>query len=308
MKPIDIVSRIYRRLLRGIIDATFNWWEKLGLHVTVNHYYQPVPDTRYLDDRLWSNISQIPGIDINEAAQINLLQDIIPQFKREYDALPRTERNGSTGFYLNNQSFESVDAEILYCFVRHFKPTRIIEIGSGFSTYLTAQAVEINEREDPDCKCEFVAIEPYPRESLKRGVTGLSKLHAMRVQDVPPEQFETLGQNDILFIDSSHVLKIGGDVQYEYLEIIPRLAGGVIVHVHDIFLPAEYPREWVLKNHYFWTEQYLLQAFLAFNSDFEVMWAGSYMHLNHPDLLERAFRSYDKETVWPGSFWMRRKM
>ena len=112
--------------------------------------------------------------------------------------------------------------------------------------------------------------------------------------------------HDILFIDSSHVLRIGGDVQYEYLEILPRLARGVIVHSHDIFLPAEYPRHWVLEEHKFWTEQYLLQAFLAFNDSFEVLWAGSYMHLKHPEKLEEAFSSYKRERTLPGSFWMRK--
>jgi hypothetical protein len=115
-----------------------------------------------------------------------------------------------------------------------------------------------------------------------------------------------LEENDILFIDSSHVLKIGSDVQYEYLEILPRLNKGVIVHIHDIFLPAEYRKEWVLKDHIFWTEQYLLQAFLAFNDNFEILWAGSYMHLKHPDKLEVAFNSYRRNERWPGSFWIKK--
>jgi len=118
-------------------------------------------------------------------------------------------------------------------------------------------------------------------------------------------EFGKLKENDILFIDSSHVLKIGSDVQYEYLDILPRLSKGVIVHVHDIFLPAEYPKEWVLKDYIFWTEQYLLQAFLAFNDSFEVLWAGHYMHLKYPNKLEDAF-SYKRDERLPGSFWMRK--
>jgi len=108
-------------------------------------------------------------------------------------------------------------------------------------------------------------------------------------------------------------LKIGSDVQYEYLEVLPRLNKGVIVHIHDIFLPMEYPRKWVIGMHRFWNEQYLLQAFLSFNCAFEVLWAGSYMHLRHPDELERAFNSYNRNIVWsthvPGatSFWMSKK-
>ena len=149
-------------------------------------------------------------------------------------------------------------------------------------------------------------IDPYPNEVLKRGFPGLSRLIPEKVQDVPISEFMTLGDNDILFIDSSHVLKTGSDVHYEYLEVLPRLNRGVIVHVHDIFLPAEYPREWVLGEHRFWNEQYLLQAFLAFNESFEVLWAGSYMHLRYPEELETAFSSYRREETWPKSFWMRR--
>jgi hypothetical protein len=102
------------------------------------------------------------------------------------------------------------------------------------------------------------------------------------------------------------VLKIGSDVQFEFLEVLPRLNKGVIVHVHDIFLPAEYPQEWVMQKHRFWTEQYLLQTFLSFNHSFEVLWAGSFMHLKHSDKVAAAFASYRREAHLPGSFWMKR--
>ena len=127
-----------------------------------------------------------------------------------------------------------------------------------------------------------------------------------KVQEIPLSEFSKLKKNDILFIDSSHVLKIGSDVQYEYLEIFPRLNKGVIVHIHDILLPAEYRKEWVLKDFRFWNEQYLLQAFLAFNNNFEILWGGSYMHLKHPDKLEVTFSSYKRDENWPGSFWMKK--
>ena len=90
------------------------------------------------------------------------------------------------------------------------------------------------------------------------------------------------------------------------LEVLPRLSKGVLVHIHDIFLPAEYPRKWVMDFYRFWNEQYLLQAFLAFNPSFEILWAASYMHLRHPDLLEAAFNSYDRRLNWPASFWIRK--
>jgi predicted O-methyltransferase YrrM len=189
--------------------------------------------------------------------------------------------------------------------IRHFKPRRMIEVGSGMSTLLAAEAIRKNEVEG--YSCSFTAIEPYPRQFLRHGVPGLTELLEAKVQSVPIERFCALEANDIVFIDSSHVVKIGGDVVYEFLELLPRLKPGVIVHYHDIFLPAEYP-SWVLDDRRFWTEQYLLQAFLAFNSAFEVLMAGSFLHIHHSADLKAAFSSYDPANVWPGSFWMRHKL
>jgi hypothetical protein len=153
---------------------------------------------------------------------------------------------------------------------------------------------------------QLVAFEPSPAANLRRGFPGLSKLVANKVEDIPQTVFQELGHGDILFLDSSHVVRIGGDVQYEFLEILPNLKPGVVVHVHDIFLPAEYPKKLILRQRRFFSEQYLLQAFLTFNNQFEVLWASSFMHLNHPDLLEKAFNSYKRDSRWPGSFWIRR--
>ena len=282
------------------------FWQKLGFHITPNHYYQPIPDTRTLKDELWQSQSELVGIDINEEEQINILSLFSLKFKEEYERFPRNKTSVSYYYYVNNASFESVDGEILYCMIRHFKPKKIFEIGAGYSTYLTAQAIIKNKEKDDNCECELVAIEPYPNDILRTGFPGLSKLIPEKVQDIPLLEFKRLTENDILFIDSSHVLKIGSDVQCEYLEILPRLNKGVIIHIHDIFLPAEYPKEWVLKDFRFYTEQYLLQAFLAFNDNFRVLWAGSYMHLKHPDKLEAAFNSYKRDKIWPGSFWIRK--
>ena len=188
--------------------------------------------------------------------------------------------------------------------IRHFKPKKIIEIGSGYSTLLSAKAILKNEAEGD--KCYLKAIEPYPNEIIKKGFPGLGKLIIDEAQNIPLSEFKELKENDIIFIDSSHVLKLGSDVKYEYLEILPSLEKGVIAHVHDIFLPKEYPREWVFSKHRFWNEQYLLQAFLTFNTNFEILWASQYMHLKNPEKLEMAFNSYKREKTSPGSFWIRK--
>jgi hypothetical protein len=170
---------------------------------------------------------------------------------------------------------------------------------------------------------ELICIEPYPNETMIDGFPGLTKLIREPLQDLELSLFLELDRNDILFIDSSHVVKIGGDVVYEYLDILPRLRLGVVVHIHDIFLPDEYPKQWVLGEHKFWTEQYLLQAFLAFNSCFEVIWASSFMSSSDKERLERAIPSWknsytrlprhlrntltrDGQNVWPVSFWIQR--
>lgn len=297
---------MYHTLARGLIKRTFLLWQRCGFHITPNHFYQPIPDTRRLKDDLWSKYSELVGININERKQLELLSLFVSNFKHEYERFPRQQTPTPHEYYVHNRFFGSVDGEILYCMIRHFKPRRIYEIGSGYSTYLSAQAVQKNVEEDNAYECELVAIEPQPNRILKDGFPGLSKLVSQEVQDFPVSEFEKLTWNDILFIDSSHVLRIGNDVQCEYLEILPRLNKGAIVHIHDIFLPAEYPKEWVLRDYRFWTEQYLLQAFLTFNECFEVLWAGSYIHLKHPGRLETAFSSYNKDREWPGSFWMRR--
>jgi hypothetical protein len=270
----------------------------------VNHYYQPIPDTRLLSDQTWSRVSELPGIAINEDEQLGLLADFVHEFKSEYDSLPSDKTGDAADYFLNNTLFFGVDAEIYYCMIRRFRPRRIVEIGSGYSTLLASRALSRNFQDDPTYRCDFTAIEPDPGDLLRNGVPGLSRLIRQPVQDVPLDIFTGLAESDIMFIDSSHILRIGSDVQREYLEILPRLQPGVLVHVHDVFLPLEYPVEWVLGHYRFWNEQYLLQAFLAFNEHVRILWASCYMHVYHPELLTAAFKSYRGNTRWQGRRWL----
>jgi hypothetical protein len=301
------ISQLLTKRVREMVCHLpyFRFWERKGIHITPVHYSQPIPDTRTLNDGLWGKRFELTGIDMNDQNQLNLLAKFASLYKGEYDCFPSHQTSIPYEFYFNNGRFESVDCELLYCMIRHFRPNTIIEIGSGNSTYLSAQAL-LKNKDELGLESKLIAIEPYPNKTLKNGFPGLSKLIEKRVQDVEISIFCELKENDILFIDSSHVLKIGNDVQKIYLEILPKLAKNVLIHVHDIFFPSDYPKEIILKHHRFWTEQYLLQAFLSFNSAFEVLWASSYFHLNRPEILERAFSSYHKDKRWPGSFWMRK--
>jgi len=284
----------------------FCLWEKKGFHVIPVHFYSPIPEICSLSANLWKGESRLIGVELNESAQIELLS-AFSRFKTEYDLFPNDKPSNPLQYYIHNGMFVSVDGELLYSMIRYYRPKRVIEVGSGYSTLLSAQAILKNKEEDSSYDCQLIAIEPYPTDFLKAGFSGLSKLISKKVQELPLSDFELLEAGDILFIDSSHVLKIGSDVQYLYLELIPRLKKGVIVHCHDIFLPAEYPMEWATEEHRFWSEQYLLQALLAFNESFQVLWAGQFMHLHHPDLLEKSFSSYNRMSKnSPGSFWLQK--
>jgi len=282
----------------------------MGIHVTPVHFYQPVPDTSRLPESLWTQPSALPGVDWNADAQLARLADFAVTYGDEYAALPIGDTPDPFEFRLDNDQFSKVDAEALYCMVRSFKPRRVIEIGSGNSTLLTAQALRANRADDPAYDCRFTAIEPYPNDVISRGVPGLSELLAVPVQDVGLDVFAELGENDVLFIDSSHVAKVGSDVQYEFLEVLPTVAPGVVVQIHDVFLPYEYPRHLIVDWHQFWNEQYLVQAFLAFNASFEVLWSSAWLHAEHANRLADAFPSY-KGMGWPTgmppcSLWLRR--
>lgn len=280
-----------------------------GLQLLPAHYYSPVPQTKSLPGDTWTRCSELPGVRANAQKQLALLATLARRFRKEYQAIPARKPEGSPPYtyYSSNGYFDDIEGYILYSIVRHFRPRRVIEIGSGNTTYLFAQAIARNRKSDPRYRCDLTAIEPYPNEVLRAGFPGLTRLIDKPLREVPLSEFQKLGRNDILFIDSSHVLKIGSDVQREILEIIPRLGKGVLVHFHDIFLPMEYPRNWVEEMNRYFTEQYLPQAFLEFNDSFEILLAPGYLHAHHPRAMEAAFQSYHRNQAWaPSSFWIRR--
>ena len=305
-----IATVMPRCLHSGKFQEIFPVWERHGFHVTPVHFYQPIPDIESLPETLWDRPSELLGIDMNDSVQLDLLTKHFPGFRSEYERIPIQPTGERGSFHLDNRLFGGTDALVAYCMVRQFQPQLIIEIGSGLSSVLLAQAAARNDGSD------LICIEPFPREFVRKGFPGLRSLIEKKVQDIDLEFFSQLESSDLLFIDSSHAVKIGGDVNYLFLEVLPRLKPGVIVHVHDIFLPFEYRRDWVMDEFRFWSEQYLLQAFLTFNSEFEVLIVNSYMAHGYLGDLKAAFPSLEnlKATVpnsvrWGGgSFWMRRKL
>ena len=271
--------------------------------MTPRHYAFPIPDTGRLDERLWPDTPTLPpGIDLRESDQLALLDSLTREYAAEWAKLPQ-ERPAGGGFYVQNRHFETVDAEIFYALLRRRKPRRLIEAGSGFSTLLAAQATALNAGEGHPCTIEV--WDPFADAPVRalhgRGLT----LHRAEVQRAPLEALAALEAGDILFIDSSHVLHVGSDVRFLFAEVLPRLKPGVLVHVHDIFLPANYPRRWAVEYLRFWNEQYVLQAFLSFNERFRVVWGSYFMARAHGERLAALFPAFGLDHE-PASFWLER--
>jgi hypothetical protein len=278
-------------------------------HLLRKHFYLPIPDdTDGLDAGFWDRLSELPGLDMNDSRCLDFVDNVLPPYLSEFrTTFPNEGSPEQLRFYLVNGGYMAVDAHVYYSLIRHLKPKRIIEIGAGNSTWLVSETLKKNRAEG--ASTHFTSIDPYPWDIFKNGWDGLDELICKPIQQVKPELFDSLDAGDILFIDSTHVIRSGNDVHYEYLEILPRLRSGVHVHVHDISLPKPYPKVY-FDNHLYWNEQYLLQAFLAFNSAFEVVWPGNYMMVRHPEKMHATFpeieimrRTYPSSE--PTAFWMR---
>lgn len=270
------------------------------------HFYSPVVDRREAAaqaDALWPDTPPgILGIDFDPDGHQRIIESVILPLLAGFDYYVPAARSGAPlAFPPDNDQFGGADALMLYCFMRHYTPKRIIEIGSGYSTLLMR---DINQRFLDDA-VRIQCIEPYPRAFLRDPVIGV-ELHVATAQALPPDFFSELAAGDILFIDSSHVSKTGSDVNHIFFEILPRLADGVIIHVHDIFLPQEYPREWVLDGRRSWNEQYLLRALLMGSTDYRVLYAVHYASQH----FEKQLEALIGDNVLPqrdgSSFWLKK--
>ena len=279
---------------------------KIPLLFPIGHFYSPICDPvelREHEAEIWPTPapSEMPGIALNSAAQLRLLEALapfVPEISYPYDAA----QGSPPRYFYSNDQYPCLDAEVLFCMLRHLRPKRVVEIGSGFSSLITA---EVN-RQFMSGAMEFTCIEPYPRQFLIDGVPGVTSLIRKKIQQMEPSFFDRLGPNDILFIDSSHVAKAGSDVNYLIFEILPRLQPGVLVHIHDIFLPDEYSKRWVIDEGRNWNEQYLVRAFLQYNHAFEVVWASYYMCTRHASETAAVFPRFPKYGGG-GSLWLRRR-
>jgi hypothetical protein len=264
---------------------------KLGIQVTPNHYYSPVADINKLKNtkQIWAKKSELPGLNTTIQQQTLILEQTCLPYQKEYLG------NSNYNYAVKNcfgPGFGYVEAQVYHSVIRAFKPKRIVEVGSGVSTYCALKASEMNLQ-----KAEIICIEPYPSKELKRldGITIIQK----QVQEVSASFFEELRENDVLFIDSSHTVKPGGDVNYLVLEVLPRLHKGVIVHFHDVFLPYDYQRD-LLSSFCQWNETALLHAYLIYNNHIEILFCLSMLHYDAPEVLHKVFPEYQPQVERDG--------
>ena len=306
MKLLGTIKRYIHRFVSHMVAVTlrpgavydrenFRLWERRGYHITPIHFYYPIPDTRELELKNFQ-ISELPGINMRQEFQLKLMKETFAGFSEEYNRLP-ARPNNSKHFYLDNDAFTGIDPFVYYCMIRHFQPKTIIEVGSGHSTLLGAQACRLGQA------TRYVCIDPWPREFISGGVPGV-ELICEKVEDQDIEFFQQLRPNDILFVDASHVVRTAGDVCFIILEVLPRLASGVVVHFHDIFLPFDYPRELVIEQQRFWSEQYLLHAYLAENDSVEVLFASQFISTKYAEETRKTFPN--ALSIGGASFWIRK--
>jgi hypothetical protein len=276
----------------------------LGWDLTRRHYLSPLPELDHLPQGLWDGPGELRGLDLRVDEALAFLERDLRGFISELE-LPRhpTPDGPTGGYYLANGSYESVDAEILYSILRFARPRRVVELGSGASSQVIDFARRVNDRDGESFTHEI--FDPFPFSS-QMGVVEGAVVKAVRAEDLDPPVVEKLSAGDVLFVDTTHTVKTGGDVVHIVLNMLPRVAPGVLVHFHDIFLPYEYPREWVLDRRYAWAEQYLVQAFLAFNPTYEVVFPAHAVTRSAPQLVQEVIPSYE-DGVSPGAFWIRRR-
>jgi len=282
--------RARRRIKHGLVQF-YKLGVRAGVFVIPVHYYASEPDIIELAARReeWARPSSLPGLSVDLDEQAATLECVCGPFASEYgDAAATFTQATESGIGLG---YGYIEAQALHGVVRYFRPRKIVEVGSGVSTACAARSIERNATEG--YTCTLTCIEPHPSAQLRRLVArtpGMS-IRASRVQRVGVDTFTELGKNDILFIDSSHVVRAGGDVNYLVLEVLPLLEPGVLVHVHDIFLPYDYQPD-VLDTFFHWNETSLVRAFLAFNDRYRILFCMSHLHHSRRAALHAAFPDY----------------
>ncbi|HEX3933831.1 MAG TPA: class I SAM-dependent methyltransferase, partial [Puia sp.] len=252
LSPVTLFSSIWYKFIRTGTASQMPVSEKIFMSVGIlpirDQYYQPLINPRKHLQKPLNAPRVLPGVQWSIEEQLALLSKF--HYQEELRAIPMDQKDTQPlAYYYNNPSLCTADAEFLYSIVRHFKPRRVIEVGCGYSTRLAVQAEKKNLAEDAGQACAHICIEPYEMPWLEK--LDVQVLRS-KVEDVPLATFSQLEAGDILFIDSSHIIRPQGDVLFEFLEIFPMLKPGVLIHVHDIFSPRDYLQDWLVNEHRLW--------------------------------------------------------
>lgn len=270
--------------------------ENIGLQMIPFNYYSPIPSVADME-KGWETRSDHPFFEPeiydNDAMRSFLESELMP-YAKEFDPDNDGDENNTGRYFWNNSQFSYSDALSLYCFVRHVKPKRILEIGGGFSTLIIHEAIKKNSWG------EIWEVEPYPRPFLEK-IDTITRFFRKQVQELSLELFDELNPGDMLFIDSTHTVKASSDCTFLYLKILNRLQPDIYIHSHDIFLPDSIPIDWHINHQIYWNEHYLLQALLLDTKKFQVLYGSHYHQIFNKELLERFMQN--KFPSGGGSFW-----
>lgn len=304
------ISHVLLFLIRPLVRREGPVIAKRGPVTVLNdHYYAPIPSAQDVEGGYFDRRVETPSLTIDPAAVLDSMAPKLTEPLARFRAWVDAEAERPGGFSLLNGGYMAVDAHMLFAMIVMRAPKRIVEIGAGASTAVIAAAAA--ELEESGGRLDHLCIEPYPRRALLDLAADPGahfELMQDKVQHAPLSVFEELEPGDVLFIDSSHVLREGGDVQYEYTQILPRIAKGVIVHIHDIYLPRPYPKAFYDRGFY-WNEQQLVQTMLAFSPSITVLWPTAYLMDALPDRMAALFPELTPERerypdVRPSSFWI----
>jgi len=274
-----------------------------GYTVVADYFYQPIPNPQEV--LLYHDRERpLTSIAWDLGRQVEFVNALLTRYRGEFNI---RDVLSACGYNEARSGIVCGDAEVLYSLIRARNPQTIIEIGAGGSTQIMAAALKINYAEHGG-RTKLISIDPYPQDFLRRFEIETQdfanfELVTERAQDVDLGIFHGLKDNDLLFVDSSHVFKQGSDVEFAFLQVYPKLRKGVIVHIHDIFFPFDYPVEWNSKECWFWNEQYFLETFLQFNSKFQILASLSMISRFASDVFARNVHSYHVNAR-PASFWM----
>lgn len=266
-----------------------------GFDLLRRNFYSPLPQLERLPADTFDRRNPCPGIVWDTNAHESFLEDLVP-FLEEFT--PPDEFSWDNGMY------GAVESEILHAVVRRHEPKRIVELGSGFTSLIIAGACRLNA--SAGRPVDYSCFDPFPRDFVRHGIEGMNSFAPVSATDVPQEQFDALSAGDIVFVDTTHTVKVASEVNRLMLEVFPKLAPGVLIHVHDIFLPYEYPREF-FQSQCYWQEQYLLQALLTENPNLEVLLPVAAMCRERPEFIG-ALMPWHRAPSGPGAFWIRRTL